>query len=110
MDALDLILRFAGGLVAGAAYYLALWLMVRWFTRRSAAPAWLLLGAAVRLALLMGALFWIMGGRPEGLAAALAGFFVVRLAALRWGRSAVHAPPSVGASPRVPESRDAADA
>jgi F1F0 ATPase subunit 2 len=82
MITLDLVLSFIVGLAAGAVYFGALWLTVRWVTRGDLAPAWLLVSAAVRLAFLMGVLFWIMDGQIDRLAAALVGFLLVRLGAI----------------------------
>jgi F1F0 ATPase subunit 2 len=87
MDIASLALAFVVGLAAGVAYFAALWLTLRWFTRKSPSPAWLLAGAAIRLALLMGVLFWTTDGQIERLVAALAGFFLVRFVALRRMRS-----------------------
>lgn len=88
IDIAALALAFVVGLAAGAAYFAALWLTLRWFTRNSPSPAWLLLGAAIRLALLMGVLFWAADGQVERLVAAVAGFFLVRVVTLRRMRGA----------------------
>ena len=107
---LDLMLAFAVGLAAGIAYFAALWLMVRWFTRGSLAPTWLLVSAAVRLALLIAVLFWIMDGRVERLLAALGGFFLVRFVALWRTRAARRQGRKMTAGPARPEAGDATDA
>ena len=92
MDIPGLVLASAVGLAAGGAYFAALWLTIRWFTQHSPSPAWLLVGAAIRLALLIGVLLWVTDGQVERLFAALAGFFLVRFVALRRGRGGRQAP------------------
>lgn len=87
MDIPGLTLAFVVGLAAAGAYFAALWVTIRWFTRHAPSPAWLLVGAAIRLALLIGVLFWVTDGQIERLVAALAGFFIVRFVALRRMRS-----------------------
>lgn len=77
----DLTLSFAAGLLVGAAYFAGLWFTVRRLTGTGLAPLWLFVSAVVRLAVLVGALFWIMDGRGEKLLAALAGVLVARLVA-----------------------------
>lgn len=110
MDAFSLMLCFTAGLAAGAIYFAALWLTIGWFTRQSASPAWLLLGTAIRLALLIGALYWITDGQVERLLAALAGFFLVRFIALRWSRTAGRPHRSATIVSAASENSDAADA
>jgi len=110
MNAFDLLLAFAAGLAAGSAYFMALWLTIRWFTQRTASPSWLLASAAIRLALLIGVLLWIMDGQIEKLFAALAGFLLVRFVALRRGRAAGRQEPNMTAIPAGSEASDATDA
>lgn len=107
MDFFGLMFSFCVGLASGLAYFAALWLTIRWFTQRAVSPAWLLVSAAVRLAFLIGVLFWIMDGQIEKLLAALAGFFLVRFVALRRGRAAAR---RIGDIPVRSEASDAADA
>jgi F1F0 ATPase subunit 2 len=80
MNAFDVALAFVAGSAASAVYFAALWLSVRWFTGGRLALTWLLGSAVIRLALLTGFFFWIMGGHLDRLLAALAGFLLVRYA------------------------------
>jgi len=69
---------FTAGLILGAAYFIALWQTVRRLPS-AASPVRLMLGSLVlRLALLAGAFYFIMGGHWERLALALVGFVVMR--------------------------------
>lgn len=77
----DITISFAAGLIIGAAYFAGLWFTVRRLTDTRLAPLWLFVSAIIRLAFLIGALFWVMDGRWERLLAALAGIFVARLVA-----------------------------
>lgn len=109
MNVFDLALAFAVGLAAGGVYFAALWLTVRWLADGRLAPAWLLVSAVLRLAFLIGILFWIMDGQADRLLAALAGFLLVRFAAI-WpmrGRRTRGATGS-GSAP-TPEASDATD-
>jgi F1F0 ATPase subunit 2 len=78
MNILDIAFSFVVGLAMGALYFGALWLTVSRFTHGGMAPAWLLVSAVIRLACLVGVLFWIAGGQVSRLLAALAGFLLVR--------------------------------
>ncbi len=78
---LEIALSFAAGLAAGAVYFAGLWLTVRLFTTKRLAPPWLLLSLIVRLAVLVGAFFWIMEAGWERLLAAFGGFIAARLIA-----------------------------
>lgn len=101
----DITISFAVGLIIGAAYFAGLWFTVRRLTDTGLAPLWLFLSAIIRLALLVGALFWIMDGRWERLLAALAGILVARLAATWIARVGAASdgkegdrPPTIGAA------------
>jgi F1F0 ATPase subunit 2 len=106
MSFMDLALSFFAGSAAGAAYLGALWLSVRAVTRGGLSPAWLLVSAVVRLAFLLGALFWIMGGQISRLFAALVGFTLIRLAATWPGRRVEQR----ASRPRAASDREAGDA
>lgn len=109
-DMLDLAFSFVVGLAAGAAYLAALWLTVRWFTRGALAPIGLLVSAAIRIALLLVVLFWIMDGQSARLFAALAGFLLVRIATARSIRTDGGRRAGAPGTATTPEVRDATDA
>ena len=109
MDIFELALSFVVGLAAGAVYFAALWLTVRWLVRGGVAPIWLFASAVIRLAFLIGVLFWIMDGHLTRLFAALAGFLLVRIATT-WpirarGRRRAQEPGTA----TTPEANDATD-
>jgi F1F0 ATPase subunit 2 len=109
MNIAELTLSFVVGLTAGAAYFAALWLTVQRLTRDRLSPVWLLLSAAVRLAFLIGVLFWIMDGQLDRLFAALAGFLLIRFAAIwpiRMSKHRAREPAAI----TTPEAADATDA
>ncbi len=94
LDPLALATALALGFLAGLAYLGLLWASLRGLAR-SARP-WLRLGggAALRLGLLLGALYLIADGQPERLLAALLGVLTARLLATR-----LMAPPRAAAGP-----------
>ena len=78
MNATELLLPFAGGLVLSGAYFAVLWLTVR---RLPQAPRPLLtLGISflLRVSILIGGFYLLIQGRWERLAACMAGFFIAR--------------------------------
>jgi F1F0 ATPase subunit 2 len=69
---------FAAGLALGAFYFIGLWQTVRRLPS-AVSPVRLILGSIVlRLAVLTGGFYFIMGGHWERLAVALLGFVVMR--------------------------------
>lgn len=72
-----------GGGVLGAAYFYGLWLTVRHLQQRRWAALWLLASGALRLALLLGGLFWLAGSDWRQLLAALLGVTLARLLVTR---------------------------
>jgi len=110
MDIFGLALSFAVGMAAGAAYFAALWLTVRWLARGKLAPAWLLGSAVIRLALLIGVLFWVMNGQADRLLVALAGFLLVRFATVWPIRASQKSSAEAPATASAPEASDANDA
>jgi len=83
-DPILLGLGLAVGLAAGAIYFAALWRSVRRLPGAARPVRALLLGALVRLALLLPALYLALQAGPAALLGALAGFLLARTAALRW--------------------------
>jgi F1F0 ATPase subunit 2 len=71
------------GLLLGAGYFLSLWLTTQ--RLQSARHPWLLaiLSFWARIGMAVTGLYFIMAGRPENLAAALAGFLLIRMLATR---------------------------
>lgn len=95
LDPAALALAFGFGLLAGAAYLASLWVSVRRLGTSAAPLPRLLLGAALRIALLVGAIFVVMDGEWQLMLAALAGFIVMRIAVTTWARTTLS--PSGGA-------------
>ena len=83
----SLVLSGGAGFVIGLLYFAGLW----WTARRvgrSRAPVWLLAGSfAVRMALLLVALYAVTRGEPVPVAAALLGVWAARRAAVAYVRS-----------------------
>lgn len=94
-DVLSIFLGAGGGFLLGLLYFAGLW----WTASRAGRVeqrGLLLLGSfGVRLALLLGGIFLLSGGRPLGIAAALVGVWVARRAMLSYvkGRE-THDPPA----------------
>lgn len=110
MDILALTPPLFVGMAAGAVYFAALWLTVSMVTAGSLGPAWLLVSALTRLALLVGVLFWIMDGQIDRLLAALAGFLAVRVATLWRIRPNKRLSQGKAATAAAPEGNDATNA
>ena len=87
LDPLGLALAFGFGLLAGAAYLASLWVSVRRLGASAAPLPRLLVGAALRIALLVGAILIVMGGEWQLMLAALAGFIVMRIVVTTWART-----------------------
>ena len=86
----SVVLSFAAGLLVGGLYFVGLWMTVSRLpdARR---PLLLLAGSTVvRLALLLGAIYLIMDGRWERLAACVVGVLVARTAVLVLRRRLPH--------------------
>ena len=91
LDPVALALAFGFGLLAGGVYLTLLWVSVR-NLRTSAAPVRrLLVGAALRVAFLVGAILVFMDGDWQLMAAALAGFLAMRIAVTSWTRATLSA-------------------
>ena len=86
-DPAALALAFGFGLLAGAAYLASLWVSVRRLGSSAAPLPRLLIGAALLIALLVGAIVVVMGGEWQLMLAALAGFIVMRIAVTTWART-----------------------
>lgn len=79
-DAPALILSFLGGAALGAMYFTVLWFTVRDLAEQSHPQRRLLVSLVLRMLLLLGGIYLIMGdGHWERAVSALAGFIVVRL-------------------------------
>ena len=77
-------LAFVAGMLLSLFYFGGLWLTVnRLASARQ--PALLALGSSIiRIAVLLTAFYFVMGGRIDRLLVCLAGFMLARLALLRW--------------------------
>ena len=75
---LDLLLAFSGGVLTGALFCVALWRSVRRLQARRSRGVTLLMGSAIRVAMVLIALYLITGLRPGETIAALAGFVLAR--------------------------------
>lgn len=78
-DALRLTLALAAGAGLGLLYFLGLWQTVRRLPTLPWAPLWLLASLALRLAILLGGLYWIGAGDWRRFVAGLGGVVLVRL-------------------------------
>lgn len=78
-----IIFSLLAGAGLGLVYFLGLWATVRRLPTLRWAPLWLLVSLFVRLAILLGGLYWIGGGDWRRFVAALAGIVLVRLALTR---------------------------
>lgn len=86
-DPIYLVTTFAAGLVLGAVYLTALWLVVQRLSRSQHPGLWLLGSAVVRIGLLLAAWYGVSGGQWQGVLACLLGFILVRFAATRLVRT-----------------------
>lgn len=77
----EITISFTVGLIIGAAYFIGLWFTVRRLTVSGLTPSWFIISAVVRLAALIGVLFWFMDGHAEKLLAAVAGVIAARFIA-----------------------------
>jgi len=73
-----LILMFAAGLALGAFYFLGLWQTLKRLPRTQHRAGLILISFAVRLAVVLAVLFFLMDGRWERAAAAMIGFVLMR--------------------------------
>lgn len=76
---LALTVAFVFGAALGLLYFLGLWATVRRLPTLRWAPLWLLASLVLRLALLLGGLYWIGGADWRRFMAALLGIVLVRL-------------------------------
>lgn len=85
IDALLMVLTvaFVFGAALGLLYFLGLWATVRQLPTLRWAPLWLLASLVLRLALLLGGLYWIGGADWRRFMAALLGIVLVRLLVTR---------------------------
>lgn len=79
----DLSLGLAAGAALGGLYLMGLWWTVRRLGRAARPGLLLAASLAVRLGLLLGGLWWLADGHWQRLAAAVAGFVVVRALLVR---------------------------
>lgn len=86
MDVTFLATAFVGGLLLGAAYFLALWATVRRLSGARHPALLLLVTATLRIAALAAGLIFVSDGQWERLLAAVGGFLIVRYAAVRTAR------------------------
>lgn len=86
-DPIYLVTTFTAGLVLGAVYLTALWLVVRRLARSEHPGFWLLGSAVFRIGLLLAAWYGVSGGKWQGMLACLLGFVLLRFAAIRLARS-----------------------
>ena len=84
--AITLVLCFAAGAALGLVYFSALWKTVRSLSSSERPLRLLLVSFFARAALLAGGLYFVMCGRWERMAAAVAGIIVMRIILTRlWG-------------------------
>lgn len=86
-DAVYLATNFAAGLVLGAVYLTALWLVVRRLSRSQHPGLWILGSGVFRIGLLLAAWYGVSGGKWQGVLACLLGFVLIRFAATRLVRT-----------------------
>lgn len=79
----DLAVGLAAGAALGGLYLMGLWWTVRRMARTSRPGLLLAASLAVRLGLLLGGLWWLADGHWQLLAAAVAGFALVRAVLVR---------------------------
>lgn len=83
---ITLVLCFAAGAALGLLYFSALWKTVRKLSSSERPLRLLLVSFFARAALLAGGLYFVMNGRWERMAAAVAGIIVMRIILTRfWG-------------------------
>ncbi len=73
-----LILIFMAGLVLGAFYFISLWWTVQRLAQTESRAHILLISFILRLAIVLTALYFLMDGHWERMAAAMVGFVVMR--------------------------------
>lgn len=78
-DAVTLTTALVAGAGLGLLYFLGLWETVRRLSLLRWAPLWLLASLVLRLAILLGGLYWIGAGDWRRFVAALGGVILVRL-------------------------------
>ena len=88
----ELVAAFAFGLLIGAAYLGLLWVSVRGLAASPSPLPRLLLGAALRIALVVLALVVVMDGDGLRLLAGVTGFLAMRIAVTTWARAGLAAP------------------
>ena len=87
MSSLTLLIAFSVGAALGAVYFMMLWFSVRSIT--TGGPGWIFAACTLgRLVLVLAALAWFVAGKfgLYELAAAAAGFVIVRFSATRIAR------------------------
>ncbi len=88
----EMLAAFAFGLLVGAVYLGLLWASVRRLAGSPSPLPRLLVGAALRIGLVVLALVLVMDGDGLRLLAGLAGFLAMRIAVTTWARAGVAAP------------------
>ena len=84
MDMLELTMSFAAGAAAGAVYLLLLWWTTQRLVRAAHPGGVMLIGAAVRMAVVLGVFLLLsLTGQWQYVAAGLAGFVLARLVVVR---------------------------
>lgn len=83
----SLVAAVAGGALLATLYLGVLWLSVRRMPAARHPLAWMLASGVARLALVLGGLWALSGGRTNPLLAGLAGFLAMRIALTGWLRT-----------------------
>lgn len=81
-----LLVAFAAGIALGVSYFGTMWWVVRRLPRVERPMLWLGLSAALRLAAVLPAFYFVMDGGLERLGACLLGFLAARFLLTRWAR------------------------
>ncbi len=88
----EMLAAFAFGLLVGAVYLALLWFAVRGLAASPSPLPRLLVGAALRIALVVLALVFVLDGDGLRLLAGVAGFLAMRIAVTSWARAGLAAP------------------
>ncbi|MEZ5431840.1 MAG: ATP synthase subunit I [Verrucomicrobiales bacterium] len=74
------------GLVLGLLYFGGLWWTIRKGVSSPRPAVWFFASAVLRTGLVLAGFYWVGAGQCQRLVAALEGFYLARLALLRWTR------------------------
>ncbi len=100
-DTLFLLVALVSGFAAGVLFFGGLWLTVRRLPTMKHPGLVFLLSYVVRLAVVLGLVWWLSRGGLPAIGLCMAGFLVARFVLIRAVRSAVGGEPEPGASAAV---------